>query len=366
MPWWDGHPARPSRFAHGLAARATVWRDAQRAGIRLALCARHSVRERFGFSRAWWSAHAVRVVEAGRSAVVLRPGNGVAEPPVVVSNLGMMMPDNTNPSSRTTRVPPTSADAGPRATDRITELAHELANLLDGSMRWLSLAADRLPTDGGDAEVRRHIDQARTALRTMSAVVGAAMSPVPIGSPLHQPGVGVSLGEAIDHAVEVARPNSSLVDVDFEVNIATLAGQASAGPLYSVILNGIINAVESVGRCRELGAERVRGRVEIEAGVIEEEHGRSLMIEIRDDGEGLPEGPRGGAWVFEYGHSTKPGGTGLGLAIAKRTTDEIGGTITLSPRHERRQNLERPGARLQIKLPLRGLGEDSIGKEGAD
>lgn len=277
-----------------------------------------------------------------------------------------MMPDNTNPSSRTTRVPPTSADAGPRATDRITELAHELANLLDGSMRWLSLAAERLPADGDDSEARRHIDHARTALKTMSSVVGAAMSPVPIGSPLHLPGVGVSLGEAIDHAVEVARPSTSWMDVEFEVNIATLAGQASAGPLYSVILNGIINAVESIGRCRELGADRVSGKIEIEAGVIEQENGRTLMIEIRDDGEGLPEGPKGGGWVFEYGHSTKAGGTGLGLAIAKRTTQKIGGSITLSPRHEKRQNLARPGARLQVRLPLRGLGDDVIGKEGAD
>ena len=100
--------------------------------------------------------------------------------------------------------------------------------------------------------------------------------------------------------------------------------------------------------------------------MIEEESGRSLMIEIRDDGEGPPEGPKGGAWVFGYGHSTKPGGTGLGLAIARRTTEEIGGTITLSGRSERRQNLERPGARLQIRLPLNGLGDSPIGKEGAD
>ncbi|MFT5424258.1 MAG: signal transduction histidine kinase [Phycisphaerales bacterium] len=297
---------------------------------------------------------------------MLRWGNGVAEPPVVVSILGMMMPDNTNPTSRTTRVPPTSADAGPRATDRVTELAHELANLLDGSMRWLSLAADRLPAEGSDSEARQHIDHARTELRSMSAVVGAAMSPVPIGSPLHQPGVGISLGEAIDHAVEVARPNSSWIDVDFEINIATLAGQSSAGPLYSVILNGIINAVESIGRCREMDVDGVHGRITIDAGIIEEDDGRSLMIEICDDGEGLPEGPKGGAWVFEHGNSGKPGGTGLGLAIARRTTEEIGGTISITPRHEKRQNLERPGARLQIRLPLRGLGEDSIGKEGAD
>ena len=58
----------------------------------------------------------------------------------------MMLPDGPNQSSRTNRVPPTASDAGPAATDRVTELANELSNLLDGSLRWLSLAARTLPT----------------------------------------------------------------------------------------------------------------------------------------------------------------------------------------------------------------------------
>src|SRR5690606_12686151 len=37
--------------------------------------------------------------------------------------------------------------AADHATDRYTVVAHELANLLDGSLRWLSLAKNRLGAD---------------------------------------------------------------------------------------------------------------------------------------------------------------------------------------------------------------------------
>jgi len=286
----------------------------------------------------------------------------------------MMLPDGPNQSSRTNRVPPTASDAGPAATDRVTELAHELSNLLDGSLRWLSLAARSLPggepmVEHGDVafeETRHNIERARTALESMSNVVGAAMRPVPIGSPLHRPGVGVSLAEAIDHAIEIARMRHPRADLALEVSVATLVGQASAGPLYSVFLNGMLNAAESIERCRKPGAESVRGRIEVEAGVVECGGERTLTIEIRDDGEGLRGMACRAGWVFVRGNTSKPGGSGLGLALARRTVQEIGGELTLETRTERRGATDRPGACLRLRVPMPRAEEPSIGGEGAD
>ncbi|MFG0306313.1 MAG: ATP-binding protein [Phycisphaerales bacterium JB040] len=286
----------------------------------------------------------------------------------------MMLPDGPNQSSRTNRVPPTASDAGPAATDRVTELAHELSNMLDGSLRWLSLAARALPGgepmhDSGDAtleETRHHIERARASLETMSRVVGAAMRPVPIGSPLHPPGAGVSLGEAIEHAIEIARLRQPEVELEFDVQIGALVGQGSAGPLYSVFLNGMINAAESIARCRKPGAVGVRGRIEVEAGVVEVEGVRTLTVEIRDDGEGLRGVATREGWAFGRGNTSKPGGSGLGLALAKRTVEEIGGGLTLETRTERRASTDRPGACLRLRMPMPRPEERAIGGEGAD
>jgi len=54
------------------------------------------------------------------------------------------------------------------------------------------------------------------------------------------------------------------------------------------------------------------------------------LIEVRDDGRGIP--PEVLARVFEPRFSTTTSGSGLGLAIAKRMVESWGGTIALGPR----------------------------------
>ena len=142
--------------------------------------------------------------------------------------------------------------------------------------------------------------------------------------------------------------------------------QASAGPLYSVFLNGMINAAESIARCRKPGALGVRGRIEVEAGVVDVDGTRTLTIEIRDDGEGLRGIATSEGWAFERGNTSKPGGSGLGLALAKRTVQEIGGELSLGTRTERRSSTDRPGARMRLRVPVPQPEERQIGGEGAD
>jgi signal transduction histidine kinase len=57
-----------------------------------------------------------------------------------------------------------------------------------------------------------------------------------------------------------------------------------------------------------------------------ENHG-SLIIEVEDDGPGLPEALR--AQVFRPVRSTKPGGGGIGLAISHELARHAGGALEL-------------------------------------
>ena len=68
------------------------------------------------------------------------------------------------------------------------------------------------------------------------------------------------------------------------------------------------------------------------------------MLEVRDDGPGVPEKMR--ERVFDPYYTTKSEGTGLGLAIVKKIVLEHGGSIACTASPE-------GGATFRIRLPLR-------------
>lgn len=226
------------------------------------------------------------------------------------------------------------------AADRITTLAHELNNLLDGSMRWLMLASRALSSpaieqdSAGLEAARERIDTVQRTLAQMAVLIDAAMRAVPIGSAVN-PG-GVSVAQAIDHAVEVVRPRAMELAIDVAIRIERDAGVLPAGPLYVVVLNGLINAIESIEACGERG-----GGVEVSARL---DDAQRLVIEIIDDGAGPPDD---GARAFDHGWSTKPRGTGIGLSICRALVERAGGQIELSRRHER-GHAPRHGAVLRV------------------
>ena len=81
-----------------------------------------------------------------------------------------------------------------------------------------------------------------------------------------------------------------------------------------VFVNLVKNAIEAA----PAGAKvRIGSRVE----------GGNVVVEIVDDGPGVPEAAR--ARLFEPYFTTKSSGTGLGLAICRRLVEAHGGTIRL-------------------------------------
>ncbi len=87
------------------------------------------------------------------------------------------------------------------------------------------------------------------------------------------------------------------------------------------------------------------------------------MIDIQDNGSGLPEQP---SRLFEPYVTHRAKGTGLGLPIVKKIIEEHGGTLELTPAPPFGEGA-RPGARARITLsqaaPARSGGEtDERGK----
>ena len=262
---------------------------------------------------------------------------------------------------------PEDPSSGPITADQLTAVAHELRNMLDGSLRWLGLAAAALPEGEIAAEAeklaaaREQIVTVRGTLERMSSMVNAALRnrTVPVGSPLLGVASVVSLGMAIDHALDVVRPLAAERGVQMSVTIDAEAGTAPAGPLYTVLLNGLMNAVQSIGRAAERDSLNPGGLVEVRAWVDRVHN--EIVVDIADDGAGVDPRVRGEA-AFRHGVTTRADGHGIGLAISRQIVESMEGVISLADREDR-EGSHRPGAMMRVRVPVvdPGAGDRLVG-----
>lgn len=261
---------------------------------------------------------------------------------------------------------PEAADA-PFALERLTVLAHEIANLLDGSLRCLGLARgslQALPAHHAELDaVRRYVDTVNSSLERMADLVNAAMRGTAsvVGSPSLSPKRTICLSEALAHAADVIYPEAHERGVEIHLDLAPAVAPLPIGPLYSVLLNGLRNALEAI--TREHPASKGRsapastgggGRIDVvgRRRPLGSRRGAFDLVEleIRDDGPGIS-GLSDASAAFSFGFSTKPGGMGVGLALSREVVAEMGGTIELLPRTPPLP-APRPGAVLRICYPV--------------
>ncbi len=218
-------------------------------------------------------------------------------------------------------------------------LAHEIRNPLNGAQLHVSFLQRALHKQHADSEmldaagvvadeikrlarlVSEFLDFARpTVLVTKRVVVQALMSRV----------VELTAKAAANDGITIAidAPPQDLVIV------------ADGPKLEQVLLNIVQNAVEALVPSRT-GHIVVRAR----------RQPRSVVLEVEDDGPGLPSPD---APVFDAFFTTKPTGTGLGLAITHRIVTDHGGNIDVE---------SRPG-RTCFRLTIPIGGTESHAEEG--
>lgn len=239
-----------------------------------------------------------------------------------------------------------AADAGNEVTINLATLAHELNNMLDGAMRYLSLArrglSGRAPGNGDAAETARQLEAAATGLSRMAGLIDRAMRPQSRRTNAYfDP--AEPLVEALLHAADAMRPLADDRGIRINVDCSPRLVLTPAGPVYTILINAIRNSIDAIGR----------------DGVVE------IIAELRTVGDGSPEvcldilddgpGPRRGheRKAFEFGYTTTPAGDGVGLALCKDIIDGLGGDIALARRDRDRPTWSerRPGGRLTIRYP---------------
>lgn len=243
--------------------------------------------------------------------------------------------------------------------DKVASLVTRLAELLDGSMRCVDAAKNNIEktiaVTGHAAadEACRQLVVAADSLDKMSELVHGAMQSASqsIGSPNLSRCRPVLLGEAVLHAIDVVRPLASRHGVELSTDLTPGAASAAAGGLYTVVLNGLQNAVEAVGRRGGAGSVRLRlAEIQPPSGLSYGRDSRAWFeLTITDDGIGPPnvaELTR----VFDMGFTTKPGAPGIGLAVARSVVQSMGGSIELMPA-DTSQRPGRQGAVLRVRFP---------------
>ena len=219
------------------------------------------------------------------------------------------------------------------------KLVHELAGLVDGSLRYLRLAQRGLgPTPGADdprAPAFGHLDAAGMALTQAAELIREASSDAGrLGADelLTAFSRARSVGESIEHAMTVLAPVADEARVGIEEDVCPQAGRVAGLPMYSLVSNALRNAIEASPR---------GGVVRLSLRFDDAETG--IELEITDEGSGPPDEVERLAMP---GFTTKPAHSGLGLAICRDIVHSVGGELVLAERPNGR------GSSLKVSLPL--------------
>ncbi|MEM0982521.1 MAG: HAMP domain-containing sensor histidine kinase [Planctomycetota bacterium] len=265
--------------------------------------------------------------------------------------------DDAPPSAETAHTPPETDGELP---DRLQALSHELRSMLDGSLRWLSLASKGLPEigDGPASEdlerTRRQLEHVRESLVQMTEIIAAA-GRFDIATETAKKGyrslvASVTLREAIDHAIAVIRPEAAEMGVTIGISATDDVSDLSAGPMYSLILNGLRNALESIAQAT--GGQPGEGIIRVSLKRAHKDGRDVAELSISDDGVGPPALDETRT-VFDVGYSTRTGECqtrGLGLSLSREIVRELGGSIELV--EGKSKNPLRPGAALRATWPI--------------
>ena len=154
-------------------------------------------------------------------------------------------------------------------------------------------------------------------------------------SPQSRPDLPIDVRRGLHSTIQLLEPTFRQLGIDVDVRLAEkpLIVSGQGGALNQVFLNLLKNAADAI--------ETSRGTI----GVTAREEGATVVVEVQDDGPGLPEAIQDR--LFEPFVTTKSAGrgSGLGLSISRRIVSEHGGTIQLLPR-------EPHGTLARVRLPI--------------
>ncbi len=223
---------------------------------------------------------------------------------------------------------------------RALHAAAETGDVTPEIVSQVKEAIEAADVDFLEAEIPRALQQSREGIARVSEIVRAMKDFSHPGSPDRQP---IDLNRAIESTVTVARNEwKDVAELEMELDANLPHVPCLPGELNQVVLNIVVNAAQALSDphpegTAEMGKIRIRTIREGEDWAV---------IEISDNGPGMPEDVRNK--VFDPFFTTKDvgKGTGQGLAIAYSViTVKHGGRIEV-------ESEVGQGTTFRIHLPL--------------
>lgn len=238
----------------------------------------------------------------------------------------------------------------PGSPEEAARLAHELANLLDGSLRHVGLALHALgqsergmaaPGPADEEALVQRLTTARDAMQQMAQLIHRWLRESRAVDSLYQH--SRTLGQSVTHALALMQPVAGAQQVVLNATVSDQAARLPSGPLDPVLINGLRNSLEAM---TALAPQQTDLRIDVIAAIERDE----LVLTIRDSGPGLSRPTGIGPGPLQAGVSTKPGGHGLGLSLCREIVLSLGGTLTLTNRADGGR-----GAELRVQVPITAL-----------
>ncbi|MCX7913477.1 MAG: PAS domain S-box protein, partial [Thermodesulfovibrionales bacterium] len=228
-------------------------------------------------------------------------------------------------------------------------IAHDFNNLLTGVLGNIQLAKIHL---GTEHPAYKRIEAAEKAIDRSISLTHQLLTFSKGGAPLKKPS---SIEQIIkDSAIFSLRGTNIKCEFDFSEDL--LPVEVDEGQLSRVISNLVINAVQAMpfGGTININIKNVEVR---RANNLPIKDGQYVLIEIRDQGIGIPEENLGK--IFDPFFTTKEGGSGLGLAVVYSIIKNHGGHIQVSSKVNE-------GTTFQIYLPSIKVKSQSLKKTEED
>ena len=238
-------------------------------------------------------------------------------------------------------------EAEVRRADRLAAMgrlsagvAHEIRNPLAGIRTTAELLRRRVESD---PELLKFVDVILEEGTRLDRIVGSLLQ---FAKPAPPQLTALPIAGLLERVSRLASSRAAERGVTLKMTgqEGVRSPLADHDQILQVLLNVALNAVEASpeGGVVRLGAE-------------EGPDGRSTVLFVEDEGEGVPATLRDR--VFDPFFTTKPGGTGLGLSISQNIVTQHGGTLRFEA------GPEGPN-RVLVTLPWSGDREDRPGPEG--
>ncbi|MBD3275661.1 MAG: HAMP domain-containing protein, partial [Candidatus Marinimicrobia bacterium] len=204
-------------------------------------------------------------------------------------------------------------------------IAHEIKNPLGGMEIYTGLLNETIP---GDGEQKEYIVNIHQSMQQLNQVVSSYLDFArPPKSELRE----VYIHEVINEIHAILEPELQEKNIRFEMaGKATV--QSDESKLRRVFLNMLQNSLHAVPP--DIGLIKI----------IITAARREVIIEVTDNGEGIPEANLDD--IFNPYYTTKQKGHGLGLAISKNIIEELDGSIFVDSK-------EGQGTTFKITLPMK-------------